>query len=163
MDMFYDILKCFFRYRKENREYRFDSGINYKNNPNGIDMLNSPREVPIHVRVENLENNVADSIDSLNKKFRSSNQQLTKKVNSLENKYERMDGGIEDALRAIEDNFKALDKENSILKEKIKALEKYNSRLRTDIQSINQRYLHLEDKMSKYLDVSSLGIWDKVE
>lgn len=163
MDMFYDILKCFFGYRKENREYRFDSGINYKNNPNGIDMLNSPKEVPIHVRVENLENNVADSIDSLNKKFRSSNQQLTKKVNSLENKYNKMENGIENVLREIEDDFKALNKENSTLKEKIKALEKYNSRLRSDMQSINQRYIDLNDKVARYLNASSLGVWDKVE
>ena len=54
MDLFYDILKCFFGYRKENREYRYNSGINYKNSPNGINMLNSPKEVSIHVRIENL-------------------------------------------------------------------------------------------------------------
>ena len=163
MDLFYDILKCFFGYRKENREYRYNSGINYKNSPNGINMLNSPRETPIHVRVENLENNVTDSIDTLNKKLNSSNQKLSKKVNSLETKYDKMENGIESVLREIGDDFNVLNKENNDLKEKIKALEKYNSRLRSDIQSINQRYIDLNDKVSRYLNASSLGIWDKIE
>lgn len=161
--MFYDILKCFFGYRKENREYKNNSGISYKNSPNGVDMLDSPKEVSIHVRVENLENTIVDSVDSLVKKINSSNQKLTRKINILDNEYNRMDEGIKDALRAIEDNFKELDKENNNLKEKIKTLEKSNSKLRADIHSINQRYLHLEDKITKYLDASSLGVWDKIE
>lgn len=163
MDLFYDILKCFFGYRKENREYRYNSGINYKNSPNGINMLNSPKEVSIHVRIENLENNVADSINSISRKINTSNQKLSRKINIIENDNQKLKDGIENVLRDIGNNFNELDAENKALKEKIKALEKYNSRLRSDIQSINQRYIDLNDKVSRYLNASSLGIWDKIE
>ena len=74
-----------------------------------------------------------------------------------------MENGIESVLREIGDDFNVLNKENNDLKEKIKALEKYNSRLRSDIQSINQRYIDLNDKVSRYLNASSLGIWNKIE
>ena len=163
MDLFYDILKCFFGYRKENREQRYNSGINYKSSPNGINTHNSPKEVPIHIRIENLENNVADSINSISRKINTSNQKLSRKINIIENDNQKLKDGIENVLRDIGNNFNELDAENKALKEKIKALEKYNSRFRSDIQSINQRYIDLNDKVSRYLNASSLGIWNKIE
>lgn len=163
MELFYDILKCFFGYRKENREYRYNSGINYKNSPNGINTRNSPKEVPIHVRIENLENNVADYIDSISRRINTSNQKLSRKISIIENDNQKLKDEIESVLREIGNDFNKLDTENNTLKEKIRALEKYNSRLRSDIQSINQRYIDLNDKVSRYLNASSLGIWDKIE
>lgn len=163
MDLFYDILKCFFGYRKENREYRYNSGINYKNSPNGINTLNSPKEVSIYVRIENLENNVVDSINSISRKINTSNQKLNRKIDIIENNNQKLKDEINSVLKEVGNDYNKLDTENNALKEKIKALEKYNSRLRNDIQSINQRYIDLNDKVSRYLNASSLGIWDKIK
>lgn len=163
MDLFYDILKCFFGYEKEDKEYRYNSSINYKNSPNGINMLNSPKEVSIHVRLKNLENNVADSIDSISKRINNSNQKLSRKINIIENDNQKLKDEIEDVLREIGNDFNKLDTENKVLKEKIKTLEKYNSKLRADMNFINQRYNELNNMISKYLSSSSLDLLNIIE
>ena len=163
MDLFYDILKCFFGYRKENREYRYNSGINYKNSPNGINTRNSPKEVPIHVRIENLENNVADYIDSISRRINTSNQKLSRKINIIENDHQNLKDVIKSVLKDIENNFNELDAENKALKEKIKVLEKHNNKLRADMNSINQRYNKMNNTISEYLNSSSLDLLNIIE
>ena len=121
--------------------------------------------------VVNFDNSIANNLNMSNthpllvpnRKINTSNQKLSRKINIIENDNQKLKDGIENVLRDIGNNFNELDAENKALKEKIKALEKYNSRLRSDIQSINQRYIDLNDKVSRYLNASSLGIWNKIE